>query len=85
MRHHGLLTVGRTLGEAFYLAYELNQACDIQLAAMAAGRELLEFSGEESEHWAQKHHGSDIYSYDGGKEWQGWMRMLEREDQSYRS
>ena len=85
MRHHGLLTVGHTLAEAFYLAYFLNQACDVQLAAMWTGRDLHEFSPEECEHWVQKHQSSEIYAYDGAKEWEAWLRMLDREGQSYRS
>ncbi|MDQ0393374.1 class II aldolase/adducin family protein [Labrys monachus] len=41
LRNHGLLTVGRTVGEAFSLMYGLEQACRIQLAAQASGARLL--------------------------------------------
>lgn len=41
LRNHGLLTVGRTIGEAFSLMYNLEQACRIQLAAQATGRKLV--------------------------------------------
>lgn len=40
LRNHGLLTVGRTVGEAFSLMYNLEQACRIQLAAMSSGGTL---------------------------------------------
>jgi ribulose-5-phosphate 4-epimerase/fuculose-1-phosphate aldolase len=40
LRNHGLLTVGRTIGEAFSLMYNLEQACRIQLAAQASGSRL---------------------------------------------
>jgi ribulose-5-phosphate 4-epimerase/fuculose-1-phosphate aldolase len=40
LRNHGLLTVGKTVGEAFARMYNLEQACRIQLAAMATGRPL---------------------------------------------
>ena len=81
---HGLFTAGRTLGEAFYRAYELNKACDIQLAAMTSGQELHEFTPEECGHLSRKFHESEIYAYDGTKEWEAWMRMLERDGASYR-
>lgn len=40
LRNHGLLTVGRTIGEAFGLMYNLEMACRIQLAALGTGRPL---------------------------------------------
>ena len=41
LRHHGLLTTGRTVAEAFYWMYYLEQACRIQLAAQASGAPLV--------------------------------------------
>lgn len=41
LRNHGLLTVGRTVGEAFGLMYNLEQACKMQLAAMASGARMV--------------------------------------------
>jgi len=35
LRHHGLLTCGRTIGEAFHLMQRLDAACRIQVDAMA--------------------------------------------------
>lgn len=37
LRNHGLLTVGRTVAEAFSLMFQLERACRIQLAVMASG------------------------------------------------
>ena len=37
LRNHGLLTIGRTLPEAFATMYTLQRACDVQIAASAAG------------------------------------------------
>ena len=37
LRNHGLLTVGRTVPEAFLLMWRLERACQIQLAAQAGG------------------------------------------------
>jgi ribulose-5-phosphate 4-epimerase/fuculose-1-phosphate aldolase len=36
LRNHGLLTVGRTIPEAFIRHWRLNRACEIQLAAQTA-------------------------------------------------
>ncbi|WP_439813878.1 class II aldolase/adducin family protein [Zavarzinia sp. CC-PAN008] len=38
LRNHGLLTVGRTIREAFSRMYFLDRACRVQLATLAAGR-----------------------------------------------
>ncbi|OCT29775.1 class II aldolase [Pseudomonas putida] len=41
LRNHGLLTVGRTAGEAFLRMFYLEKACEIQLAAQSAGKVVL--------------------------------------------
>jgi len=37
MRNHGLLSVGRTVGEAFYYLYTLENACKVQVDVMQSG------------------------------------------------
>lgn len=39
LRNHGALTVGATAGQAWVAAFFLEQACDIQVRALSAGRE----------------------------------------------
>ncbi|MEO1481570.1 MAG: class II aldolase/adducin family protein [Myxococcota bacterium] len=41
LKNHGLLTVGKTVGEAFLAMYVLQTACEIQLQAQASGAELV--------------------------------------------
>ncbi|MDB5982066.1 MAG: aldolase superfamily protein [Pseudomonas sp.] len=41
LRNHGLLSVGTTVAQAFLRMYYLEKACDIQLAAQAAGEIVL--------------------------------------------
>ena len=36
LRNHGLLTVGRTIPEAFIRFWRLNRSCEIQLAAQVS-------------------------------------------------
>jgi ribulose-5-phosphate 4-epimerase/fuculose-1-phosphate aldolase len=40
LRNHGLLTAGRTIGEAFWLMMTTQRACEIQVAALAGGTPL---------------------------------------------
>jgi ribulose-5-phosphate 4-epimerase/fuculose-1-phosphate aldolase len=41
LRNHGLLTVGESVSQAFLRMYYLEKACEIQLAAQAAGKLVL--------------------------------------------
>jgi ribulose-5-phosphate 4-epimerase/fuculose-1-phosphate aldolase len=41
LRNHGLLTVGRTVPDAFLAMYTLQRACEIQVLAQGNGAELL--------------------------------------------
>jgi ribulose-5-phosphate 4-epimerase/fuculose-1-phosphate aldolase len=40
LRNHGLLTCGASIGEAFMLHYQLQRACEVQIAAQAGGAAL---------------------------------------------
>jgi ribulose-5-phosphate 4-epimerase/fuculose-1-phosphate aldolase len=42
LRNHGLLTVGRGVGEAFLAMYTFESACQIQVGALAGGADVLE-------------------------------------------
>jgi ribulose-5-phosphate 4-epimerase/fuculose-1-phosphate aldolase len=41
LRNHGLLVGGRSIAEAFDHIYYLERACEVQVAALAGGRELV--------------------------------------------
>jgi ribulose-5-phosphate 4-epimerase/fuculose-1-phosphate aldolase len=81
MRNHGLLTVGRSIGEALAAMYKLNMACEIQIAAMATGQPLRmpppEVCRDAARGW------KDDESY-GPRAFAGLMRRLDAEDRSYR-
>lgn len=82
LRHHGLLTVGRTVAEAFYWMWYLEQACRIQLAAQSAGvplslppagvvrRTRAQFMDSPTKGWLP---------------WQALRRKLDREQPDYRA
>jgi ribulose-5-phosphate 4-epimerase/fuculose-1-phosphate aldolase len=81
LRHHGLLTVGRTVAEGFYWMWYLEQCCRIQLAAQSAGvplalppqevvaRTRAQFTAGPTKGWLP---------------WQALKRKLDREQPDYR-
>lgn len=83
MRNHGLLAAGRTAAEAFFLAFYLNQACDVQAAALQTGHALHTPPPADIERWSRLFETSDDYEYDGSREWPGLIRLLDRLDPSY--
>src|SRR5690606_31356588 len=85
LRNHGLLTLGRNLGEAFYLMYNLEKSCRAQLAAMATGTALeippepvLEKSAEQS--WRPNE--SNVNQHPA---WPALVREMDDLDPSYRN
>lgn len=82
LRHHGLLTVGRTVAEAFYWMWYLEQSCRIQLAAQSSGvpldipppdvvrRTRAQFADSPTKGWLP---------------WQALRRKLDREQPDYRA
>lgn len=49
LRNHGLLTAGRSVGEAFWLMMTTQRACEIQVAALAGGTPVRPVSNEIQE------------------------------------
>jgi ribulose-5-phosphate 4-epimerase/fuculose-1-phosphate aldolase len=85
LRNHGLLTLGRNIGEAYYLMYNLEKSCRSQLAAMATGAELeippedvLEKSAQQS--WQSGNNNTDVHPA-----WPAFMREMDALDPSYRN
>ena len=81
MRNHGLLTAGRTVAEAFYWMYYLEQACRIQISAQATGAPLA----LPSENMLART--SNQFTSDANKGWLPWQalrRKLDREQPAYR-
>src|SRR5690606_10946117 len=81
LRNHGLLTVGRTIPEAFSLMYNLELSCRIQLAVMAAGRPSFPPEAVQRKTAAQwMGDGKPL----GMREWPALLRLLDKKDPSYR-
>lgn len=88
LRNHGVLTVGRTIPEAFILMYYFEKAARVQLLAqggVGAGEQLVlpapEVSTLASRQFNDLH--GDILP-PGTREWPAFMRLLERSQPDYR-
>ena len=84
LRNHGLLTVGRTIPEAFLLHWRLNRACEVQLAAQGAklripSREVCEQSAAMGDEFL-----NDAAPM-GELEFQSLVRVIEARDASYKN
>jgi len=84
LTNHGLLTAGRTIPEAFSLMFYLERACEIQIAALAGGSELVIPSPEVCEKTARQAELENDAPL-GDQEWAAHIRALDREDASYRN
>lgn len=82
LRNHGLMSVGRTVGEAFVWMYRIETACRIQIDALSGGSELNPISEATQEHTITQ--GLEMYGEGGfiqpGREWPTLVRQLERLD-----
>jgi len=84
LRNHGLIAVGATVPECFLRLYRLERACQVQIAAAAAGRlrvmpdALAAKSGADLDAYQALHQGEGVTEFDA------LMRKLDRVDSSYR-
>lgn len=76
LRQHGLLTCGRSVGEAFLRMRDLERSCQAQLAAKATGQPLRLASSTMGQHVAQQY--ADWAASPGGTDraWQAERRRL---------
>ena len=84
MRNHGLLTLGQTIPMAFKRMYYLEQACQIQTAAVAGGEPLVFIRDEVVQATAELHAKRRASGTHGELEWQSLLRLLERQGADYR-
>lgn len=85
LRNHGLLVVGRTVGEAVWRAFNLERMCDLQLRAMAAGGKRITPAPAVLEKSARQVQELESRELDlGGTILGAMMRKLDKSDPSYR-
>jgi ribulose-5-phosphate 4-epimerase/fuculose-1-phosphate aldolase len=83
LRNHGLLTVGRTIGEAFNWMHRLELTARSQLAAMATGAKLVQVPAPVLEETYMNYQPQTRRPY-GVMEWPALLRKLDRMDPSYK-
>jgi len=83
LRNHGLITVGKTVGEAFNWMHRLELACRSQLAAMATGAKLRPVPPDVVEKTWLNYQPQTRRPY-GVMEWPALLRMLDRLDPGFR-
>src|SRR5438105_84787 len=83
-RNHGLLVVGRDVPEAFLNMYTFENACRIQIDALAGGTEVIHVDPRIMDNMEQV---MKVVSSGAGPmiAWPALLRRLERTDPSYRT
>ena len=83
LRNHGLLTVGRTIPEAFIWFWRLNRACEVQLAAQVAKLNLPSNEVCEASYQMNQEFLTDQAPL-GDMEFDALVRKIDRQDASYK-
>jgi ribulose-5-phosphate 4-epimerase/fuculose-1-phosphate aldolase len=84
LRNHGVLTVGRTVGEAFNWMHRLELACRSQLAALATNTPFCSVPQTVLEETWSNYQPGTRRPY-GQMEWPALLRKLDRLDPSYKT
>lgn len=83
LSNHGLLTVGRSVGEAFVIMYHLEKACAAQVAAMSCNSPLISLPVAMQEKVSdQNGRGKNLNR--GDENWPAMMRLMDTIDPGYR-
>jgi ribulose-5-phosphate 4-epimerase/fuculose-1-phosphate aldolase len=83
MWNHGLLSVGRSIGEAFQYMRRLVDACEVQERLMATGAEIRAIAPEVLEFTRKQIDEKRKTSAYSEAEWQYHLRLAERLDPSF--
>ena len=83
LKNHGLLTVGRTVAEAFYNMYYMEQACRIQVTATQGGAKVTIPPDTVAQHTAQQFANNPATK--GQRPWKALRRKLDRISPDYAS
>jgi ribulose-5-phosphate 4-epimerase/fuculose-1-phosphate aldolase len=83
LRNHGLLTLGKTVGEAFNWMHRLELSCRAQIAAMSCHTPLQEVS-EKVLYETYMNYQPQVRRPYGVMEWPALIRMMDRMDPSFR-
>jgi ribulose-5-phosphate 4-epimerase/fuculose-1-phosphate aldolase len=86
--NHGYYCLGRTPQEAFFRAYYLRQACEVQIKAMSMvggdKSRLRIVNRAQGSDYRDAMYDSEDYNYDGKTEWRGLLRWLDKNAPQYK-
>ena len=85
LRNHGLLTIGRSIPEAFFNMWGLQRSCDIQVATDSCGGKVNPVADsvlQKTEKLLQLQHGG---APSGQLEFDAMVRMIDKKDCSYKN
>jgi ribulose-5-phosphate 4-epimerase/fuculose-1-phosphate aldolase len=82
LRNHGLLTVGKTIADAFLAMYAFESTCQIQIAAQSGGGQLTQVEPHIIEGIG---HAVQVQGFGGSLVWPALLRKLDRIDPSYKN
>lgn len=85
LRNHGLLTLGRSVADAFLAMYFFEAVCTIQVRAMAGGAELIPVDPRIISTAAEQARVATRGIGGGALAWPGLVRRLDRIDPSFRT
>ncbi len=83
MRNHGLLSVGRTIGEAFTYMEKLLRACETQVRIMSTGGAARRVPREVCEHTFRQMEARRGNKPAGELEWAMYQRLVRQLDPSF--
>jgi ribulose-5-phosphate 4-epimerase/fuculose-1-phosphate aldolase len=84
LKNHGLLTLGKSVSEAFEYMYYLECACQIQVDALSGGQDTVTFITDETvEKGKQQFNRPNRQSAE--KHWPALLRMLDRRGSDYKN
>jgi len=83
LRNHGLLSVGRTIAEAFVTMYWLDRACQAQVFAVSSNQKLLIPSADVVKTTNDRYKPGQRRKI-GELEWSGLLRLVERRYPGFR-
>jgi ribulose-5-phosphate 4-epimerase/fuculose-1-phosphate aldolase len=85
MRNHGLLTVGRSVAEAFYYLYTVENACKVQVDVLACqqGYVTPDPAVVDQQAYEGKQRSGDSQDYIQ-LAWDAVLRLLDKKDPSFR-
>ena len=85
MWNHGLLSVGRTIGEAFVYMVRLTAACSVQVKLMTAGTEIRRMPEDILRHTHAQMAAREKEKPAGALDWQMYLRLAEQLDPGFRT